>query len=773
MQRARSTLAQMSRLAAPLLAACVQFAGAEAPPLAHFGEPEVLKLGWNTRSPRCADFNGDGRADIVLINQDRARIEFLLQGADGVKPGKPEATSRRDLWNPLLEISRFEKQPLVVGGNLYSLAVGDFNGDGRSDIAYTTEDKSLVLRFHGRTQTDWSQKREFMLDTVVNDGDSLLAADLNGDKRADLALLTQTRLMVITQRAGGEWDEPRTYALTDAGCTGLQAADLDGDGRTDLFTTSSGGDAVLARFQSADGAFSKEWRIGIQTAQSLVRPVVQSSGVALAWLQKGTGMVELARLKKTDTPDATQPATLRQAIPPSDTKTGATAYGDLTGDKVPDVIIAEPKRARVWVFIGRADGSFEEGREYPALSGIESMSVADVDDDRKPELVMLSPSEKIIAVSHWEGARLAYPETILQSGGTLTAMTTGQPGAKTSYDAILCVKDEKQKTALLTLRWSAAEKKFATTTAELANPPSKVTGLRVVDANQDGQGDVALFSTLAPMQILLSREDAKQPLLKVDGLPDSLTTKLAPGALTEADIDGDGKPELIAARDQLARAFKVDAQGKAKIVEQFNAPEGNAQLAAAIVPPTSGKEKSRTVLLIDAAAHNLHELRAGADGVHRVSRTRKLSDLAADDIRLTTHGADTALLMLGRQSFEIVPLTGRTMNLERAATFATELRDTQAGDILPAPFTGRAADDLMLVDSRKSRVLEFFRSAEGDAHDWQSFLYFRVFQIDPHYRGKTGFDNEPHDYAAMDINADGKPDLCLLAHDRLLLYVQR
>lgn len=743
------------------------------PPLARFAEPEVLKLGWNTRSPRAADFNGDGRTDIVLINQDRSRIEFLLQGADGAKAGKPEVTSRRDLWNPLLEMSRFEKQPLVVGGNLYSLAVGDWNGDGRADIAYTTDEKNLVLRTHGKTQTDWSQKREFMLDSTVNDGDTLLAIDLNGDKRTDLALLTQTRLMVITQRAGGEWDEPRAYALTDAGCTGLTAADVDGDGRIDLLTTSSGGEAVLVRLQSANGAFSKEWRLEIQTAQSLVRSVKQNGGTALAWLQKSTGMTEIARLVQSDAADAKQPATLRQAIPPSDSKTGATAYGDLTGDGAADVIVAEPKRARVWVFAGHADGSFDEGKEYPALSGIEAMSVADVDGDKRPELIVLSPSEKTIAIAHWEGARLSYPETVYQSEDALTALTTGLPAAGKTGVPIVCVKDGKPKTTLVMLNWNAKDKNFTSTSTELPKPPSKISALRILDADLDGVGDVVIFSTLAPMQILLTRTDPKVPLLKVEGLPDSLTSKLPPSALTQADIDGDGKPDLIAAHDQLARAFKIDAQGKAKIIEQFNAPEGNAQLVAAIVPPANGKDKTKSILLVDGASHKLHELKAGADGVYRVSRTRKLSDLTADDIRLTTHGADTSLLMLGRQSFEIVPLSGRALKLEPAATFASELKDAQAGDLLAAPFTGRTSDDLMLIDSKKSRVLEFFRSAEGDTHDWQSFLYFRVFQSDPHYRGKTGFENEPHDWAALDINNDGKADLCLLVHDRLLLYVQR
>ncbi len=739
---------------------------------ASFSEPEILKLGWNTHSPQCADFNGDGLPDIVLVNQDRSRIEFLLQRPDGVKDGAPEATSRRDLWNPLLERSRFEKQPLVVGSNINALVVGDFNGDSRPDIAYTTDEKKLVIRFHGKTMSDWNQKREFVLDSDANENNSLVAVDLNGDKRTDLALLTQTRLMVLLQGANGEWQEPRSYALTDPKCSGLFAADIDGDGRMDLFTTSSGGDAVLARLQSADGSFNKEWRLEISPAQSLVKPLKQADGTSLAWLQKNTGMVEIARLKPSAVPDASQPATLRQAIPPSDSKVGAVAWGDLNGDGIPDIIIAEPKRSRVWVFAGRADGSFDEGKEYPSLSGVESMSVVDVDGDHKAELVMLSPVEKSIGVARWNNTRLTYPETVYQSDEPLTAMATGSFGAPSPYPAIVCVKDGKPKTTLVTLRWNVKNKAFDTDSIELPKPPSKISAVRVLDADQDGRGDIVVFSNLSPAQILLSRNDPQQPLLKVEGLPDSLTSKLTPGAMTQTDSDGSGKPNLVIAHDQLARVFKIDAQGKAHVVEQFNAPDANAQLVAAIIPHQTGGSNNKSVLLVDAGAHKLDELKAGADGVYRLSRERKLSDFTADEFRIITHGTDTALLMLGKQGFEIVPLSGRTLSLERNATFASELKDAQAIDLVAAPFTGRAVDDLMLLDSKMSRVLEFFRSAENDPQDWQSFLYFRVFQSDPHFRGKTGFEIEPHDYAAFDINGDGKSDLCLLVHDRLLIYVQ-
>ncbi|HCN30682.1 MAG TPA: hypothetical protein DIT64_18515, partial [Verrucomicrobiales bacterium] len=225
----------------------------------YFDGPEVVKLDWNTTALRSADFNGDGLPDLALINRDRARIEFLFQRKDGPKAGEPERTSREDRWNPVLELSRLDKKPLVIGRRAHALAVGDWNGDGRPDIAFTTDEKKLFLRIQAAAG-DWTSNTEFTLDSVSEDPESLHAADLNGDGRTDLALLTETRLHVWLQSASGAWSDGKTYALGQNGCGGLRQADLDGDGLTDLCYTSPDADAVFVRLQQKGCVFGQEWR---------------------------------------------------------------------------------------------------------------------------------------------------------------------------------------------------------------------------------------------------------------------------------------------------------------------------------------------------------------------------------------------------------------------------------------------------------------------------------------------------------------------------------
>lgn len=753
------------------MALCATVAGmavavADQPLAIRFDAPEVLKLDWNTRCPRVADFNGDGLPDLALLNLDRARVEFLIQGADGPREGAPETVSNRDRWNPILEWSRFEKQPLVVGQPMYALAVGDWNEDGRMDVAYTTDDGHLVWRFQGEKAFDWSGKKEFALDSVSSQSESLTAADLNGDGRMDLALMTETRLLVWLQGEKGQWPDPQVYALSDKGAMVLRVADLNGDDRPDLFVTSGDGETLLVRLQKADGTFGEEWAVEVPQPGTALQSMRLSKGHGLVWLQDKTNMAQIAQLQTVqDASKAEFAATLRHSIPPTDSRSGASVYGDITGDGVVDVVMAESKGARVWVFAGRPDGGFEAAQEYPSLSAVETLAIADVNGDGANELVLFSAAEKVIGVARWDKGRLTYPDIAYQSNDTLIAMTAGRFRGE---QGVVFLEEKKPKVEVVQLRWQNGDQPWTQDRIELVGGPAKVNALRLMDADQDGEEDLLLFSALSPMQIRLSRKDDKSPLLKATGLPDSMTSKLTPGSLTLGDVTGNGKLELIAAKDQLARAFLIEPDGKARIVEQFNAPNADAKVAAALVTQQGAET---VVLMADTQGEKMHELAKGEDGVFRVRRSRQLPKGTFDELLLVDSAEGLRLVLLNKDRFEVMPLEGRSLELKQITAFDSELKDTEPSDLLAASFSGGDIDDLLMIDTSKTRVLEFFRATTPEAHEWHSVMYFPVFQIDPHYRGKKGYEMEPHDYAVVDINSDGKPDICLLVHDRLLLYV--
>ena len=89
--------------------------------------------------------------------------------------------------------------------------------------------------------------------------------------------------------------------------------------------------------------------------------------------------------------------------------------------------------------------------------------------------------------------------------------------------------------------------------------------------------------------------------------------------------------------------------------------------------------------------------------------------------------------------------------------------------VVVADFNADGQSDLVLIDGGEGHFLEILSKG---AAGWASGLRFALFETDPHYQGRKGSGQEPREAVAVDLTGDGKADLVLLAHDRLLLYPQ-
>ena len=194
-------------LALSFAAACM---AADPSPIV-LGGPEIARVTWDTCSMTAADFDGDGRLDVAVINNENAKLVLLYQRAPGEAAGKNARRAvSRNRWEPVVEDSRFEKVSLPTDQRHFAMVAADFDGDGRADLALTGAEDALTVRFQAADGTftrTWKYKDFEPLQGVQH----LVTADLYGDGRADLAVLGKGKLLVFLQKQTGGFGDPIVY----------------------------------------------------------------------------------------------------------------------------------------------------------------------------------------------------------------------------------------------------------------------------------------------------------------------------------------------------------------------------------------------------------------------------------------------------------------------------------------------------------------------------------------------------------------------------------
>jgi hypothetical protein len=186
-----------------------------------------------------ADFNGDGHLDIAVGSHDpeEGPVSILLGNGDGTFQAA---------------------QNYHFGGNPASLAVGDFNGDGHLDLAaigrvYPGPGTVNVLLGNGDGTFRVPQ------DYACRDGSgSLAVGDFNGDGRLDIV----TDGSILLGNGDGTFRAAQNNGVLPNPGLSLAVGDFDGNGRLDLIVAgydffAAGDDHGMANvlLSNGDGTF--------------------------------------------------------------------------------------------------------------------------------------------------------------------------------------------------------------------------------------------------------------------------------------------------------------------------------------------------------------------------------------------------------------------------------------------------------------------------------------------------------------------------------------
>ena len=335
-------------------------------PYANGGGPKALDTG---------DVNGDGHTDIVIADDLHGLV--VLRG----RPAGPSTTTSTSVLPATVPTTAPAGSPpplfsavqsYDMDANAESLAAGDFNGDGRVDVAMSsgwmfspeTRDKLWVF-YQG---PDGSLQRAVRFDTDKASTDppgTLAAGDLDGDGRTDLVLRMREGIDVFMQR-GGTFADRKFVELPYP--SGVDVADLDRDGKADLVMT----------------------------------------GLDLT-VYRSLGPLEFA-----------PPVTITSE------HRSESVIGDVTGDGRLDIVSTNNFRpGSVEVFAQKADGTYAPGMQTATGGAPGDLALGDYNNDGRLD----------VAVTHVVGDGISIQQVrILLQGqdGKLTAagdITVDQPGA--------------------------------------------------------------------------------------------------------------------------------------------------------------------------------------------------------------------------------------------------------------------------------------------------------------------------------------------------------
>jgi len=461
---------------------------------------------WNGH-PRTTTFIGRSRLTVDIPSSDIARPGTAAVSVFNPSPGGGESNVAFLEVTPrsssiALNISSFSP----VGGTPTSVAVADFNRDGRLDLAAANEGSHSVSVLLGNGDGTFNAATH---SNVKSASESVAVGDFNGDGKLDLVGtdLDSASVSVLLGNGDGTFKAAVHYGVGLVPYS-VAVGDFNADGILDLGVTNNGSSGVSMLLGNGDGTFKSAVDYGVG---------LSPTGLAVADLN-GDGKLDVAVTTGNgiNILMGNGDGTFQEAVVYTVGSGGiSVAVADLNGDGKPDLAVASVLSNDVSVLMGNGDGTFRAAVNYATGSEALSVTLGDFNGDGKLDLAVAAgyPDYGVnVLLNNGDGT---FKSSVTYSVGLISrGVATGDfngdgrldigvgvygKGAVTVLRQIPTISLSKKELAFtnrLIGTTSAAQKVALTNTGGL---PASISSVAIMETNaSDFSQTTTCKSTLAP-----------------------------------------------------------------------------------------------------------------------------------------------------------------------------------------------------------------------------------------------------------------------------------
>jgi hypothetical protein len=279
------------------------------------------------------------------------------------------------------DVSFAAKTNYSTGGSSWSVAVGDFNRDGKQDLVTANSTSNTVSVLIGNGDGSFRAPTVFAVGNWVS---SVAVGDFNGDGRQDLVTANgwSNTVSVLLGDGNGGFGAKTDFA-TGALPVSVAVGDFNGDGKQDLAIANEQANSVSVLLGDGNGGFGAKtdfatdtWPYSIAVGdfngdgkRDLALGYYDEASTVSVLLNDGSGGFAVKR----DLPAGTYPCFV--------------AVGDFNSDGRQDLVTANNWPSTVSVLLSNGDGSFAAKADFATGQYPGGIAVGDFNGDGKQDLV--------------------------------------------------------------------------------------------------------------------------------------------------------------------------------------------------------------------------------------------------------------------------------------------------------------------------------------------------------------------------------------------------